>query len=100
MIAAEFIINDIAGTLETLTIQDTSVWMPKIKMSKSDDEDTMIIENRQYELQCKALLDEAIKSTDKYSQSLYKAYAYYGKNTAVQCKIKLPDDMTLRENFQ
>ena len=55
-IAGEFIIdfvirtfdrgNDIAETLRILTIQDTSVWMPKLKMSKSDDEDTKIIENR------------------------------------------------------
>ena len=38
---------------------------------ESDDANIKILENRQYELQYKALLDEAIKRTDKYGQNLY-----------------------------
>ena len=85
-IAAEFIIkfikrtfnrgNNIVETIQTLTLQDTSVWKLKLNMSKSDDEDTKIIEIRQYKLQYKPSSDEAIKRTDKYSQNLYKAYAF------------------------
>ena len=76
-IAAEFIINfikrtfdrgnNIAETLRTLTLQKTSAWMAKLNMSTSDDENIKILENRQYKLQYKALLHEAIKRTDKYS---------------------------------
>ena len=83
-IAAVFIINfikrtfdrgnDIAETLRTLKLQDTSTWMLKVNMSTSDDTNVETIENRQYDLEYKALLDEAIKRTDKYSQNLYKAY--------------------------
>ena len=59
----------------------------------------MKIENQQNELEYKALLDKAIKRTKKYSQNLCKAYAFYGKNGAGQCKIKLPDDTTLKEKI-
>ena len=55
-IAAEFIIsfikrtfvrgNNILETLQTLTLQDTSVWMSKLNMISSNGEDTKIIENR------------------------------------------------------
>ena len=57
-LAAEFIINfikrifdrenNIAETLLTLTLQDTSAWMPKLNMSMSDNEDMKTLENRQY----------------------------------------------------
>ena len=107
-IAAEFIINfikrtfdrgnDIVETLRTLTIQDTSVWMSKLKMSKSDDKDTKIIENRQHELQYKALLDEAIKRTDK-AKIYTRHMSFYGENAAAQCKIRLPNDTTSKEKF-
>ena len=85
-IASEFIINfikrifdrgnDIAGTLQTLTIQDTSMWMPKFKMGKSEDKDTKKTENRQNELEYNALLDETIEIKEIYSHNLYKAYAF------------------------
>ena len=97
-IASEFIINfikrifdrgnDIAGTLQTLTIQDTSMWMPKFKMGKSEDKDTKKTENRQNELEYNALLDETIEIKEIYSQNLYKAYAFLRGNTAILCKIK------------
>ena len=45
-------------------------------MSTWDNANIKIHENRQYKLQFKALLDKAIKRTDKYSQKLYKAYAF------------------------
>ena len=105
-IVAEFIIyfikrtfdrgNDSVETLQTLTLQDTSVWMPKFNMSKSDNEDIKIIENRQYKLQYQALLDEAIKRTDKYNQNLYKAYAFLWE----KCSRAMQNKITGRHNFE
>ena len=46
-------------------------------------------ENRQFELEYKAKLDEAIKQVDKYQQNMYKAYAFCGRNSAAQCKTKI-----------
>ena len=98
-ISAEFIINfikktfdrenDIAETLRTLTIHDTNLWMPKLKSSSSEDENIAKTENRQFELEYKALLDEAIKRKDKYNQNLYKAYAFLWEKCtrAMQNKI-------------
>ena len=91
-IAAEIIIdrgNVIMETLRTLKLQDTNAWMPKLNMSTSDDINVKIHENRQYEIQYKALLDEAIKRTEKYSQNLYKAYAFLWEkcSQAIQNKI-------------
>ena len=105
-IAAEFIINyikrtfergnDIAETLRTLTKQDTHEWMPKLKMSKAEDEETRRTENRQHELEYKALLDEAIKRKEKYHQNLYKAYAFLWE----KCTRAMQNKITGRNNFE
>ena len=62
-IAAKFIINyikrtfkmgnDIAKTLRTLTIQNTNEWMPKLKGSKAEDEETKLLENAQNQIEYK-----------------------------------------------
>ena len=104
-IAAEFIINyikrtfergnDIAETLRTLTKQDTHEWMPKLKMSKAEDEETRRTENRQHELEYKALLDEAIKRKETYNQNLYKAYAFLWE----KCSRAMQNKITGRHDF-
>ena len=65
--------NDIAETLRTLSMQETEKWMPILKMSSANDESIKTRENRQYEIEYKSKLDEAIKREDKYQQNLYKA---------------------------
>ena len=37
--------NDIAETLRTLNLQETDKWMPELKMSKANDNETKIREN-------------------------------------------------------
>ena len=59
----------------------------------------MKTENQQNELEYKSLLDEAIKRIDKYNKNLFKAYAFSWENATEQCKIKLPDKMTLKQMF-
>ena len=105
-IAAEFIINfikrtfdrgnDIAEILRTLKLQDTSTCMPKLNMSTLDDTNIKTLENRQYELECKALLDEAIKRTDKYSPSLYKAYVFLWE----KCSRAMQNKITSQHDFE
>ena len=105
-IAAEFIINfikrtfdrgnDIAETLRTLTIQETDNWMPKLKSSTSQDENIAKVENRQYEFEYKALLDEAIKRKEKYNQNLYKAYAFLWE----KCTRAMQNKITGRNDFE
>ena len=68
--------NDIADALRTLKTQNTDNWMPTLKMSITKDKELVKRENRQFELEYKAKLDEAIKQVDKYQQNLYKAYTF------------------------
>ena len=58
--------NEIAETLRTLKTQNTDNWMPTLKMSIAKDQELVKRENRQFELEYKAKLDEAIKRVDKY----------------------------------
>ena len=53
--------NDIAETLRTLKTQNIDNWMPTLKMSISEDQELVKRENRQFEVEYKAKLDEAIK---------------------------------------
>ena len=46
------------------------------KISNAEDQELVKRENRQFELEYKAKLGEAIKRVDKYQQNLYKAYAF------------------------
>ena len=56
----------------------------------------MKLENQQNKLEYKALLDEAIKRTDKYIQHLYKACAYlWGK-----CSQVMQNQITGRNDFE
>ena len=70
--------------------------MPKLNMSTSCDANFKILENRQYKLQYKALLDEAIKRTDKHSQNLYKVYAFLWE----KCSQAMQNKITRRHDFE
>ena len=105
-ITSEFIINfikrtfhrgnDISETLRTLKLQDTTLWMPKLKISSSENEDQKKTENRQNEIEYKALLDEAIKRKDKYEQNLYKVYAVLWE----KCSRRMQNKITGRNDFK
>ena len=68
--------NEIAETLRTLTIQNTNKWMPKLKGSRAEDEETKFLENAQNQIEYKTLLDEAVKRKNKYNENMYKVYAF------------------------
>ena len=68
--------NDIAETLTTMIKINTDDWMPTLKSSEeSDDKKLKERENRQFELQYKAELDETMKRRRTYNENLYKSYA-------------------------
>ena len=75
--------------------------MPTLKISNSEDEHTMKLENWQNKLEYNILLDKAIKRKDKYSQNLCKAYAFLWEkcSCAMQNKITGLDQMILNNNF-
>ena len=81
--------NDIAETLSTLIIQNTNEWMPKLKGSKADDEETRLLENAQNQIEYKTLLDEAVKKERTNTMRIrIKHMHFYGKNAVEQCRTK------------
>ena len=103
--ASEFIINyikrtfergnDIAESLRTLKLHETDNWMPTLKMSNSNDKEIKMRENRQFELEYKAKLDESIKRVDKYQQNIYKSYAFLWE----KCSRALQNKLLGRKDF-
>ena len=82
--------NDIAETLTTMVKMETDNWMPILKSSDElDDEQLRERENRQFELQYKAELDEAMKRRRTYNDNLYKAYALLWEKCAKSMQNKI-----------
>ena len=66
--------------------------MQVLKMSNSNDQAIATRENKQFELEYKAILEEAIKRVDKYNQNKFKAYTFLWKNVDLLCKIILQEE--------
>ena len=81
--------NDIAEKPRTLKIQNADNWMPTLKMNIAEDQELVKRENRQFKLEYKAKLDEAIKRADTYQQNMYMAYKFLWEkcSCAMQNKI-------------
>ena len=81
--------NNIDKTLQTLKNQNTESWMPMLKMSVATDQKIISRENKQYKLEYKVRLEQAMKRIDQYDQNLHKAYAFLWEkcNRAMQNKI-------------
>ena len=89
--------NNISEILMTMVKIKTDDWMPTLKSSdKLDDEQLRERENRQFELQYKAELDEAMKRRRTYNDNLYKAYALLWKNVQSPCRIKSKQERTIK----
>ena len=68
--------NNIAESLRTLSKIDIQAWRPKLEMSKSKSVTVKEVENKQFELEFKAKLQESMKWTTIYEENLYKAYTF------------------------
>ena len=88
--------NDIAESLRTLTLKDMNEWRPALKMSSANDEETAKLENRQYEIEFKASLDEYMKRTTMYKQNIYKAYAFLWE----KCTRSMQNKVSSRKDFE
>ena len=76
---AEFIIYHIkrtSETLRTLKNQNTESWMPILKMSVAIDQKILSQENKQYKLEYKVRLEQAMKRIDQYDKNLHKTYVF------------------------
>jgi hypothetical protein len=79
---ADFIINhikkeyergqDIAELLQELKKTDTNTWMPKLKGSTKKDEEAKATQDRQFEMEYKAKLGEALHRIRIYDDNLVK----------------------------
>jgi hypothetical protein len=98
--AADFIINhikkeydrgrDIAESLRELAIPKTDLWMPTLKASSDTEPAVQALENKQYEMEYKAKLSEALHRTRIYDDNLVKSYALIWErcNTAMQSRLE------------
>jgi hypothetical protein len=86
--------NDIAEALRTLVKANPDVWKPTLMVSTDGDEEIEKRENKQYVMEYKAELDEAIRRKRTYENNTYKAYALLWErcNKAMQYKIASRSD--------
>ena len=102
--AADFIINhikkeydrgrDIAESLRELEIPDINLWMPTLRASTNPDTTIQVLENKQYEMEYKAKLTEALHRTRIYDDNLVKSYALIWErcNSAMQSQLEQRTD--------
>jgi hypothetical protein len=94
--AAYFIINhikkefdrgrDITESLRELKKPDTDTWMPNLRASTKPDTTARATEDRQFEMEYKAKLSEALHRSRIYDDNMVKLYALIWErcNTAMQ----------------
>ena len=81
--------NDIAEALRTLVKADTSVWKPTLNTSVNTHVDIKERENKQFVMEYKAELDEAMRRKREYEDNTFKAYALLWErcNKVMQNKV-------------
>jgi hypothetical protein len=86
--------NDVAEALRVLEPCNTDLWKPSLAFSIESDATLKAQENRQYELEYKADLDEFMRRRRSYNENLFKAYALIWERCAkaMQNKIMAQSD--------
>ena len=67
--------NDIAESLRTLQVKDTTEWEPTLQVSDAVNVMDQERENRQYEIKNISRLNAMTRQSDIYEENLFKAYA-------------------------
>jgi hypothetical protein len=80
--------NDVAKALRILEPTDTDLWKPALTFSIETDVTLKAQEDRQYELEYKADLDEFMRRRRAYNDNLFNRIIEYGKEACT----KLPRD--------
>ena len=90
--------NDVAEAIRTLVKIDTDTWKPRLQSSTDPDDDIKKLEDRQYEMEYKAELNEALGRKRMYNDNLFKAYALIWERCAkaMQNKISARSDFETR----
>jgi hypothetical protein len=85
---------DIAESLQELKLPHTTTWMPNLRASTATDAAIQAIENRQYEMEYKAKLTEALLRIRILEDNLVKSYALIWErcNTAMQGRLEQRTD--------
>ena len=80
--------------MRTLVKADTDIWKPTLKSSTSSDTDIIAREDKQFVMEYKAELDEAMRRKRTYEDNMFKAYALLWErcNKAMQDKIASRSD--------
>ena len=68
---------------------DPETWKPTLKASKENDKADKDQENKQFKMEYKAKLDEALKRKRMYNDNLFKAYALIWERCAKAMQNKL-----------
>mmetsp|Transcript_27248 Transcript_27248/g.38543 ORF Transcript_27248/g.38543 Transcript_27248/m.38543 type:complete len:153 (-) Transcript_27248:24-482(-) len=67
--------NDVAEALRTLQAPNTDKWKPTLYASREPDPDMKTLQNKQFEHEYKAELNETLRRIRTYRNNMYKAYA-------------------------
>ena len=81
--------NDIAESLRTLQITDTTEWEPILQISEAVNVIDQERENRQNEIKYRSRLDVISRRSDIYQENLFKAYAVIWERCAKAMQDKL-----------
>ena len=83
-------------SLQTLSLQDTDEWKPKLKDSKETDKKKRDNKNKQFESKFKANRQEFIKRITTYEANMFKAYAILWE----KCTKGMQNKIASRKNIE
>jgi hypothetical protein len=81
--------NDITEAIRTLVKTDTSLWKPTLKVSTATESTVKERENKQYEMEYKAELDESMRRKRMYQDNTFRAYALLWERCAKTMQNKI-----------
>jgi len=106
----EFVINhikktftqgqDIAESLEELTMLDPDEWKPSLQASLATEEATIALETRQFEIEFKEATSRFLTRKQQYEENLYKAYALIWERCSQSMKNKIVNLSTFKSNIK
>jgi hypothetical protein len=87
--------NDVAEALRRLVKADTDTRKPTLKISMDADDAIVVREDKQFVMEYKAELDEAMKRKRTYEDNMFKAYALLWE----RCAKTMQDKIALRSDY-
>ena len=90
--------NDVSESLRLLQKMDTETWKPVLMVSEESNKTLAAREDKQFEMDYKAELDEYLRRKRLYESNLYKAYALLWERSAkaMQNRIMARSDFESR----